>query len=238
MAVLDSWGDSQKAQALSRLDTIPKRTREAGAGGTSLRHRTDWLASQYIKTVSMSLRVKAVGAKPKINSKKLLWKAVKRTNIIRELSQIPKNVQAETAKEVAPKKTKAQVAKEGQEHVLRQDLHRLTAIANQACEEARCEQAYLRGCADELRMKVKALEDGESVTQSPQLQAFDDSTSSIANSCLNGEGEPPEIKDLRQQNISLERRVQALRAKLDQAYEQRDDLLNELRNAGTGILWS
>merc|ERR1719375_466074 len=89
-SVLDSWAPEVKTAILARLDTLPKRERISGMTGTSLRHRTDWLASQCIKSVAMSLRVNVRKQERKMTGKKMLWKAVKRANIIRDVMNIPK----------------------------------------------------------------------------------------------------------------------------------------------------
>jgi CRP-like cAMP-binding protein len=240
MSVLDSWSPEQKAQVLAMLEAIPVRQRDASDSGTSLRTRTDWLASSYIKAVSMSLRVKVGSKSQKVaNTKKLLWKAVKSAKIIKEIANLPKKDQAEKVQEVVPEKSKTQLEKERQEHLLKQDLHRLTAAAKQACEEARQEQARLRSYADTLRMQVNALEQDHETAASPHVDLSETPLPKLSRQ-TNGESVPvlevSEFVAMRQQNAALERRVQQLREKLEQAYEQRGELLNELRSPGSRFI--
>jgi len=222
MAILNSWYPEERAQALAKLETMPRREHNDGASGTSLRLRTNFLAASYVKTAVISLRVKV--GKPKVSVKKTFWKAVKKQALVQSVTSKLLAVQADKEQEVAPEKTKLQLERERQDHILRQDLYRLTASAKQACEEARQEQVQLRRHADNLR------------TKACMLEAVGDRRCGMRPPVIEEEGEdgdypePPEFVQLRQQNAAVERKVLQLRAKLQQAYSQRDELLSELRH--------
>lgn len=218
--LLDSWLPEEKKRILAKLETVPwDRRSEAKLSGVGLRQCTDRLTKQCFLAARMSLKSSSRGwggTKPKKQARRG-WSTLKAgmfvARVLGSMGREPERTKRKTLADYSSNETAAsssygnmtfsQVQLEEQEQHLCHDLCRFTLSARFAAREAEKDQAKLRKKADELR-EWFAMQSVRPDTSQDEVQA------------------------LRRSNCATDRRVKHFQARLDEAYAQREELLNRL----------